>query len=386
MLSTLRSSWRPVSAFALVCALNLAWVHDAQAEVKPYEDAQSTVKPYDSLVERGRAALESGDYSVALRRFMVALEMVDGGDAESWRMLLAIAVTYDQMGQLGHAAEFHRKFLMRAQQHAEFLSPAWAKRVEVAKRDVDRIMKKAATTHGFLSVVSQPPGASISVDGRPVGAMGDGQTPFLLFLEPGVHHIRLSRPGYIDEAREIRIAATAIRALDVVLTQGSARGVRPIEPVEELPTSEPTSEPTPLGGSEAGGEAAGAPERPSALGPWLTLASGGVGLALGALFTAMAASEHSALMDERAAWTSEVSGAAEVNSGQRAEASLSWDAREERQRAYEASAIGLYAAGAALLGGGVLWLLLRDDDPQNVGVWSLMATPDGVYGQAMVRF
>jgi hypothetical protein len=341
-------------------------------------------RPYDEAVERGRAALEGGEYSQALQDFMVALEMVDGGDAESWRMLLAIAVTYDQMGQLGHAAEFHRAFLMRAQKHASLLTPAWGKRVEGSKRDVDRIMKRAATEYGFVSVVSQPPGAVIAVDGRPVGAMGDGVTPFLLFLAPGSHSVLLTRSGYKSGLRTIKIAAGAIRALDVVMTPGEAGGasvgLQPVEEVRVMPSTqgEPelaattlNTEATPVN-SDAGG--------------WTLVAGGGAALVAGAVVTALAGGEHSALQSDRDLLLGEPNAYADLTPEERAAASLDWDERAEAVKTLQSASVGLYVAGAAALLGGALWVWLSGEGARSGASMALAPTSGGFFGQASVRF
>ena len=340
-------------------------------------------RPYDDAVERGRAALEGGQYNQALQDFMAALEMVDGGDAESWRMLLAIAVTYDQMGQLGHAAEFHRAFLMRAQKHAALLTPAWGERVAGSKRDVDRIMKRASATHGFVSVVSQPPGAVISVDGRPVGAMGDGVTPFLLFLEPGPHTVRLARTGYESVERNIKIAAGAIRALDVVLEPGQASGgsagLQPVDVVEpEAPTV--VKEAAPVVAPEA------TPSGSSQAGQWSLIGGGGAVLAVGAVLTALAASEHSALEADQALLLGDPEQYAALTPAERSAESAQWDERADKVSALQSASLGLYAAGAAALLGGVLWLVLVDEDEASSAAMSLTPTDGGFFGHASVRF
>lgn len=330
--------------------------------------------------------MEGGRYSAALQDFMSALDMVDGGDAESWRMLLAIAVTYDQMGQLGHAAEFHRKFLMRAQKHAEFLTPAWAKRVEKAKEDVNQVMKKAASTHGFLSVVSQPPEATLVVNGRPAGAMGDASTPFLLFLEPGVHTIRVTRSGYLDEERRVKIAAAAIRALDIVLTPGStSASARVLAPVEELTPPSPRPEPALALPPHQGAISPDVTDGGS-IGPWLTLGVGGAALVVGAVLSGLSASERAGLQETKESLFEDPQRYAALSESERLLASQDWDAAVGRVERYDAASIALYATGGAALVGGVLWWALSDEAAPVQARWELTPLPGGLYGQAAVRF
>ena len=367
-----------------VCSLFLLMGALALASIP----ASAQQRPYDTVVERGRTALEDGQYNAALQEFMSALEMVDGGDAESWRMLLAIAVTYDQMGQLGHSAEFHRKFLMRAQKHAELLTPAWSKRVERAKGDVERIMKKASSTHGFLSVVSQPPGATLVVDGRPAGAMGDGVTPFLLFLEPGVHTVRVTRSGYQDEERTVKIAAAAIRALDIVMSPGTEGGAnRQLLPVEEVPVGPPAQEPT-IETQERALESAPreASSASNTLGPWVTVAGGGAALLTAAVLTGLAAADSASLNDEADALARNPGRYAGRSAAELADASREWDATRARVDAFEATSIGLYALGGVALVGGFVWLALSTGEDSPNAAFSVTPVRGGVHGHASVRF
>jgi hypothetical protein len=54
---------------------------------------------------------------------------------------------------------------------------------------------------GGLEVISRPPGASVFIDGKPVG-----QTPLVLqSVEPGNHGIRLEQEGYRSWVTSVRI-------------------------------------------------------------------------------------------------------------------------------------------------------------------------------------
>ncbi|NOY91596.1 MAG: PEGA domain-containing protein [Deltaproteobacteria bacterium] len=70
---------------------------------------------------------------------------------------------------------------------------------------------------GYLSVVSDPPGASVFIDGREEGAAG--QTPFRSVLDTGSHHVILERPGFAPAERDVEIAVGAEVSLRVPLAR-----------------------------------------------------------------------------------------------------------------------------------------------------------------------
>ena len=71
-----------------------------------------------------------------------------------------------------------------------------------------------------LEVLSQPPGATVSVDGQP-----RGETPLSLALEPGEHSLVLARDGYLDNRQDIELAAGTAETLSITLTPDEANQV-----------------------------------------------------------------------------------------------------------------------------------------------------------------
>jgi hypothetical protein len=70
---------------------------------------------------------------------------------------------------------------------------------------------------GFLSVVTDPPGANVFIDGREEGAAG--QTPFRSVLDTGTHHVILERPGFASEERDVDVDIGAEVSLRLPLTR-----------------------------------------------------------------------------------------------------------------------------------------------------------------------
>jgi formylglycine-generating enzyme required for sulfatase activity len=83
-----------------------------------------------------------------------------------------------------------------------------------------------APADGRLQLASEPPGASVAVDGRYVGT-----TPLTVPLGPGRdHRITLSMRGRETAHRTVRVAADETRALDVALTAVTGQVRLEVEP------------------------------------------------------------------------------------------------------------------------------------------------------------
>jgi hypothetical protein len=86
-----------------------------------------------------------------------------------------------------------------------------------------RIVFSACQEAGTMTVHtdSDPPGADVRVDGSLVG-----QTPAKLCLQAGKHTIIVSRPGYIEEAREMETLPGSEVLLEAELEKGPSEAER----------------------------------------------------------------------------------------------------------------------------------------------------------------
>jgi PEGA domain len=62
---------------------------------------------------------------------------------------------------------------------------------------------RLAATKGFLNIAGSPAGAGVLIDGKDTGKV----TPATFMLDPAVHHIVLSKSGYLDSGTDIQLAA-----------------------------------------------------------------------------------------------------------------------------------------------------------------------------------
>ncbi|MBN1858733.1 PKD domain-containing protein, partial [Candidatus Bipolaricaulota bacterium] len=74
-------------------------------------------------------------------------------------------------------------------------------------------VEQPAPTTGIVQVTSSPSGATVIIDGNPVGT-----TPGSATLAAGLHTVRFTRAGYVPETRTVQIIAGQTSSLNVVLT------------------------------------------------------------------------------------------------------------------------------------------------------------------------
>ncbi len=131
-----------------------------------------------------------------------------------------IGIAYEDMGDAAGALRNYRAYLR--------LAPTASDRLEVEAR-VERLQAAlAAKGVQQLTVYSEPVGATLFIDGKPLGV-----TPWTGELEPGAHELLVMKRGYRDVQR--RLTLPVQRALDVELS------LRP-EPPAPKPSATPRAD------------------------------------------------------------------------------------------------------------------------------------------------
>jgi hypothetical protein len=125
----------------------------------------------------------------------------------------------------------------------------------------DRLAKKGLQQ---LTVMSTPAGATVSVDGRPVGV-----TPWTGDLLPGKHRVGLSLRDYDDQTLEVELAGHRSRDVSATLVRSAAPAVAAAPVVATAPAAPVT--PPPQDRSNEAGTGLG-------IWPWVTLGAGGAAL------------------------------------------------------------------------------------------------------------
>ena len=246
--------------------------------------------------QQGVEAYSADSYADAVELFLEADRL-----APSAPLSFNVARSYQNLGDEAGALRWYRDYLRRDPK---------AKNAEDV-RDTIATLATSLIKRGVqqLSVLSDPAGATVSIDGRPLGV-----APWTGEIAPGKHHVMLTLRGYVDVQRDIALPAG--EPIDVTLPMQKS----------ELVAAAPAQ----------GGEGARGPE----LGPlpWLALGVGAVSLGGALTFEIM---RRSAESDAR--------GAASQLSYQ--------SALETEQSRRDAARVLLGVGGAFVVAGGVLLLI-----------------------------
>lgn len=251
-----------------------------------------------------------GKYAEAAREFRVAQKLVPN----SPKLAYNIARCDERAGELPAALESYELYLR--------LAPTAEDRAEV-EAVIAGIRAELDARKGKVVITSEPPGASVFLDGDLETA--SGQTPLTVRLDAGSHAVRLVLDGFRPHDQVVDLAEKATIPMSVTLMPVGGAAAPTASVAEEKPAPAPDSDWKPIAG-------------------WSLVGAGVAGLVVGAVFHAQASSTHdegSALGpgrdDERAALQSDLD----------SQQTLMWTG---------------YGLGAALGAAGAALLLWPDDD------------------------
>jgi len=169
----------------LVGALLLSAVSAAHTAFAVEPDEAERAKQLYALGAEAFAAQRNAD---AISYFRRAAELVP-----SAKLTYNIGLAYEEMGDTGRALRQYRDYLRQ--------DPGGERLREVEARIATLEQRLAETGLQQLSVTSDPPGATLSVDGRALGI-----TPWAGELAPGRHEIELTLAGHAARRAELTLA------------------------------------------------------------------------------------------------------------------------------------------------------------------------------------
>ena len=152
------------------------------------------------LDQQGVRAFGDGRYVDAIRLFRTA-QALGGPPSEVWNVARCLERLDDAAGASAVLDEYLAVHDLSAQDRAE------------AEREARALKARPS----LLTVVTTPPGASVTVDGQSLG----GPTPTSFEIRPGLHAIVVQRGGFAPESRSVE--ATFGRAVIVALDLAAAR-------------------------------------------------------------------------------------------------------------------------------------------------------------------
>ena len=148
---------------------------------------RKTVDEAKRAYAAGEMAYQAGDYKSAIQNFSDAQNLLYSPLAAYW-----LAASYKADGQIPQAiAEL--KALLESP-GAEKIGP---EKLAEAKQALEELQKAPS----IISVSTEPPGATIAVDGQPY----PGQTPVDVQVAPGRHEISVALQGYEPSSVELEM-------------------------------------------------------------------------------------------------------------------------------------------------------------------------------------
>lgn len=176
--------------------------------------------------KKGKELFEKKEWKAAKAEFMQAEEILPAAQAEFY-----IARCADESGEGADAASWYQKSIDSGKLSQD--------QAGEAKTHLDALKKKPAK----LKITSDPPGASISIDGKPIS----DKTPAEVELTPGSHKVSVTTSGKKPAEQDVDVVAFTGASVNVKLEAGAVEAADdPFKnkPVETTPVVTDTPPPT----------------------------------------------------------------------------------------------------------------------------------------------
>src|SRR5215471_17189568 len=195
---------------------------DPAAQQSP-EQPQSNRELAQAHFARGIEEFRAKRYKDAIDTFLLANDLFP-----SAAISFNIARAYESLQYPAGALRFYRDYLRRDPGAAD--AAQISKRVEELE---DRLRQRGVQQ---VTILSNPPGATLTVDGRPVGI-----TPWTGEVLPGNHGVELSLRGYASKLGQFELSSHRAAELEFQLEPAPAGTAS--APAPELPATTPAELP-----------------------------------------------------------------------------------------------------------------------------------------------
>jgi PEGA domain-containing protein len=167
------------------------------AAANPPAEAATAAKPDLATAKKryadGEKKFKASDFSGALADFKVANDIKSAPQAERY-----IGLCEDSLGHLPEAASWFDKFLAHVPE-----------KMAVQGEEIRKRVAEIKAYPGKVHVESNPPGASVTVDGK----LQPTPTPTDFLLAPGAHTVTLAEQGRLPAERQIDVAFASLQTL-----------------------------------------------------------------------------------------------------------------------------------------------------------------------------
>ncbi len=200
----------------------------AAALAAPCAHAQVDTAQARAAFRQGAKAYNEADYRRAIALFQQAYQL-DPHPA----LIYNVGQAYEKLGNVPAALRSFRKYLRLAPDARDRAT------VEAKIRNLEQRLRASGVQQ--VTVLSRPLGATLSVDGKPLG-----ETPWTGELAPGRHRAVLRLVGHPDTTRDFLLPPDRAIDLDVALLDAQARAAGPAHapaPPPDATPQRPRSEP-----------------------------------------------------------------------------------------------------------------------------------------------
>ncbi len=203
----------------------------SSGDAKPAAAKPPTKKQKDAARKayaEGEKAFNGGDYASAVVAFQKANEAIKSPQADYW-----IAKALDAQNKTGEAIAAYESFLAEPES-----SKVGEQKLADAKTRLDALK---ATLVGEVALDTDPPGASVSVDGAPQ----EGQQPMTLKLTPGKHHVTVTAAGYQPKDFDLEVKGGDQQKQSIALVKEAPAAPIPVAAPPPPPPLPPPPPPSP---------------------------------------------------------------------------------------------------------------------------------------------
>jgi hypothetical protein len=170
----------------------------------PSQDAKTRQRAND-LVKQARAAFDAGSFSESGRLYLLALELAEAvGLGSKPELLFNAGLSFERTGDCERAADLYDRYL--TQRPDAGADPELLSRIE-----------RQRSCAPELVVVTTPPGAVVSVDGKALGL-----SPLRAHVKKGAHALRITLLSHrvVEKAIDVEAALAIEERLEALAGEG----------------------------------------------------------------------------------------------------------------------------------------------------------------------
>jgi hypothetical protein len=150
----------------------------------------------DDLYDQAKIDIKAARLPFAIEKLRGALAVQAPDPQRAWKVLIALAIAYDEMKRPLRTLEYIQLYLNALDAYGKDPGKEWNQRRTMMEEWIGELRGAVLKSHSGVDIRSTPGGARILLDGRAYGDEGAARTPFSVFVPPGKHTVRVELAGY----------------------------------------------------------------------------------------------------------------------------------------------------------------------------------------------